>query len=70
MSKNNNFENWRKVTGVGHGQNWGTPTQHPTSGGAWGTAMKQSADGSKSSPSKGLNAAATSFTPGGNKSKK
>jgi hypothetical protein len=70
MPGNDNVEDWRLATGLGHGQNWGAPTQYPTDGRAWGMAMNQWANSNKSSPVKGLNAAAPSFTPAGDKSKK
>ncbi|KAG9194843.1 hypothetical protein G6011_04878 [Alternaria panax] len=69
MSGNNNVEGWRKVTGIGTGQNWGAPTQNSTKGRVWGTEMSQSVNGRNPSPPKGLNAAAQSFTPGGDKPK-
>ena len=69
MSENNNVEDWRKVTGIGTGQKWGATTQQSTDGRAWGIAISQSVNESKPPPSKGLNAAAPSFTPGSVKSK-
>jgi len=78
MSENNDPENWRNVTGIGHVQNWGAPTAHPKDGTAWGKAMNPSANNnntnndkaSPATPAKGLNAAAPSFTPGGGTAKK
>ncbi|KAH6883014.1 hypothetical protein BKA58DRAFT_434773 [Alternaria rosae] len=67
MSGNNNPENWRNVTGIGHGQNWGAPTAYSKNGTAWGKAMNPSAvnndKASPATPAKGLNATAPSFTP-------
>jgi len=77
-----NPEDWRKVTGIGHGKDWGAPTAYPKNGTAWGKALNPSANNndtnndtnndkdSLATPAKGLNAAAPSFTPGGGTAKK
>ncbi|KAI4952703.1 hypothetical protein J4E91_003175 [Alternaria rosae] len=74
MSGNNDPENWRNVTGIGHGQNWGVPTAYSKNGTAWGKAMNPSAvnndKASPTTPAKGLNATAPSFTPSGGNAKK
>jgi hypothetical protein len=72
MSGNNDPENWRNITGVGHGKDWGAQTAYTDNATKWGKAIKQPADTDKSSPvtpAKGLNAAAPSFTPGGENTK-
>ena len=67
MPGNNNPENWRNVTGLGHGQQWGGSSGYTTNGTSWGSAMNRSGSDKSSSntPPKALNGAAPSFAPGG-----
>jgi len=69
MSTTRGLEDWRNITGIGHGKDWCAPSKYSKDGKLWGAAMRPtpSADPSsqleKSAPSKALDATAKSFVP-------
>lgn len=77
MSNNMNPNGWRNISGIGHGRDWGVPSGKSSKSGSSKSTMKQGSSNfnsakssNKDASSKGLNAKAKPFVPGGSSSKK